>query len=172
MVYESNFFLIVLNFLSTLGNYIFPNQFDSITLSLTKKRIVKDRLKVKDQRSVSKRRQMEIFADRALSFSSAAISSIESRFPQWPTPPTTTKYSCRYHYWKTNIFRVVGPDKQKQPFVYNISIASRGRVFYPINSEFFQFNFYFGCGIADLLVCKQQHCVTAISPIQHIYVHV
>ena len=48
MVYESNFFLIVLNFLSTLGNYIFPNQFDSSTLSLTKKRIVKDRLKVKD----------------------------------------------------------------------------------------------------------------------------
>ena len=36
---------------------------------------------------------------------SSAISSIESRFPQWPTSPTTTKYSCRYHYWgENNIF--------------------------------------------------------------------
>ena len=109
---------------------------------------------------------MEIFADPAplphFSPPYSAISSIESRFPQWPTPPTTTKYSCRYHYWKTNIFRVVGPDKQKQPFVYNISIASRGRVFYPINSEFFQFNFYFGCGIADLLVCKYQFSILNI----------
>ena len=48
MVYKLKFFSFVLNFLSTLGNYIFPNQFDSSTLSLTKKRIVKDRLKVKD----------------------------------------------------------------------------------------------------------------------------